>query len=683
MTEVARTPGAGGDPQSRSAAAQGESTQHESTRGESTQGGPIQGAPTLALATEFDQADRAEWQRLVSGVLAKTGALPEGFDGPPESLLTTTTYDGIEIQPLYTASDAAPDAGYPGLAPFVRGRRPEGNVVTGWDVRARHGHADARAVNREVLADLEGGVTSVWLRVGRGGVTVEQIADALHEVRLDLAPVTLEAGADYVAAAEALLAVHAEHGVPDGEVGGVLGADPIGLHARTGTAHDLAPAADLAARVAARYPLLRTVVADGLPFHQAGGSDAQELGATIAAGVAYLRALTDAGLDVDTAAAQLEFRFAATADQFLTIAKLRAARRLWARVAEVSGASETGAAMRQHAVTSPAMFTRRDPWVNMLRTTIACFAAGVAGVDAVTVLPFDDALGRPEELSLRVARNTQSILQEETKLAGVVDPAGGSWYVEKLTDELAHAAWDEFTSIEKAGGITAELESGALAARLAETWNARSARIATRKDPITGVSEFPAADEELLEREPSGSGGLTGGLPRVRYAQEYEALRDSADAHRAATGARPKAFLATLGTLAQHTARATFAANFLQAGGIEPVNPGQADGTDDVVARFRDSATPVAILCGADATYADQAAEVSAALRQAGATQVWLAGRVPDGVDAATFDGTIHIGCDVLAALTGILGELGVTIQPAGATDSGAKDSGAMDGVAR
>src|SRR5690606_6849728 len=141
------------------------------------------------------------------------------------------------------------------------------------------------------------------------------------------------------------------------------------------------------------------------------------------------------------------------------------------------------------------------------------------GVDAVTVLPFDDALGRPEELSLRVARNTQSILQEETKLAGVVDRAGGSWHVEKLTDERAHPAWDECTSSEKAGGIPADVQAGARAARLAATWNARSARIATRKDPITGVSEFPAADEELLERGPSGSGGLLGGLPRVRYAQ--------------------------------------------------------------------------------------------------------------------------------------------------------------------
>lgn len=660
MTEVAGTPGGGGPESPQTGSADSAAA-----------------APTLSLAAEFDTPDHETWQRLVAGVLDKTGALPEGFDGAPESLLTTTTYDGIEIQPLYTADDAAPQAGFPGLPPFVRGRRPEGNVAAGWDIRSRHGHGDVRAVNREVLADLEGGVTSVWLRAGTGGVPARSLADALHEVRLDLAPVTLDAGEDYVAAADGLLAVYAEHGVAAAAVGGTLGADPIGVQARTGAVRDLRPAAELAARVATRYPLLRTVVADGMPFHEAGGSDAQELGATIAAGVAYLRALVDAGLDVEAAAAQLEFRLAATADQFLTTAKLRAARRLWARVAEVSGVTGSGAAMRQHAVTSPAMLTKRDPWVNMLRTTIAGFAAGAGGADAVTVLPFDEALGRPDEPALRLARNTQAILLDETKLAGVVDPAGGSWYVEKLTDELAHAAWREFTAIEQAGGVVAELTSGALAARLAETRLARSERIATRKDPITGVTEFPLADEELLERRPSASDGLRGGLPRVRYAQDFEVLRDRADAHLAATGSRPRVFLATLGTLAQHTARTTFTTNFLQAGGIEAVNPDETDGIADIVARFRESGTPVACLCGPDPVYAEQAADVVAALREAGATEVWLAGKAPGGV---TVDGTIRQGGNALTALTHLLDTLGVGQHDhgrQGADEHGADEQGA------
>ncbi|TNC20695.1 methylmalonyl-CoA mutase family protein [Amycolatopsis alkalitolerans] len=599
------------------------------------------GPDDLALAAEFETPERAAWQELVAGVLRKSGRLPEDFDGAPERLLATTTYDGIEIQPLYTAEDGAPPAGFPGLAPFVRGGKPEG---TGWDVRVLHENAD----NQAILADLENGANSVWLRVG----TPSSLAEALDGVYLDLAPVVLEAGEEYEAAASALLELLAQKNVPDSEVTGNLGADPVTLRARTGAAHDLAPAVELAARLAAKHPKLRTIVVNGLPYHEAGGSDAQELGAAIAAGVAYLRALTAAGLSVDEAAAQLEFRFAATADQFLTIAKLRAARRLWSRVTEVSGGVPRG--MKQHAVTSTAMFTQRDPWVNMLRTTVACFAAGVGGADAVTVLPFDSALGRPDAFARRVARNTQSILLEESHLSGVIDPAGGSWYVENLTDALAHAAWREFAELERAGGIEAALDSGFLPGKLAETWENRSRRLATREDPITGVSEFPQLAEKPVVRPPSPS-VLDNGLPRHRYAEQFERLRDRSDAYLAEHGERPKIFLAALGPLASHTARAMFASNLFQAGGVEPVNPGAVD---DAVAAFRASGATVACLCGSDRSYAEQASTVVAGLREAGAKAVLLAGKPDESYGELA--GFVHRGCDALAVLAGTLDTLGV-----------------------
>ncbi|WP_431879150.1 methylmalonyl-CoA mutase family protein [Amycolatopsis sacchari] len=602
----------------------------------------------LALAAEFPAPERAAWQRLVAGVLRKSGALPEEFDGPPESLLTTRTYDGIEIQPLYTADDEAAPAGFPGLPPFVRGARPEG---TGWDVRVLHANADPAAANRAILADLENGATSLWLRVGGDSLAPAALGEALHGVHLDLAPVVLEPGEEYEAAANALLAEFGE--IPDSEVVGTLGADPVTLRARTGEAQDLAPAAQLTARLAAKHPKLRTLVADGLPYHEAGGSDAQELGAVIAAGVAYLRVLTDAGLSVDDAAARLEFRFAATADQFLTIAKLRAARRLWARVTEVSGG--TGHGMKQHAVTSTAMLTQRDPWVNMLRTTVACFAAGVGGADAVTVLPFDAAIGQPDAFSRRIARNTQSILLEESKLAGVIDPAGGSWYVENLTDALANAAWREFTEIERQGGIEAALASGFVRDRLAETWEKRAKRLATRQDPITGVSEFPFLAEQPVERAPLPAVVPGGGLPKHRYAEPFERLRDRSDAHLAEHGERPKVFLATLGPLASHTARAMFASNLFQAGGIEPVNPGAVD---DPVAAFRESGAAMACLCGSDKAYAEQANDVAAGLREAGAKAVLLAGKPSESYRGIT--GFAYTGCDALAVLTSTLETLGV-----------------------
>lgn len=599
----------------------------------------------LALAADFPAGDLERWRALVEGVLTKSGAIPEEYAGSPESLLATRTYDGVTIQPLYTGQTDTPEAGLPGLPPFVRGGRPEGGVLTGWDVRQLHADPDPAATNAAALADLENGVSSLWLRAGAGGVPVDALGEALHGVHIDLAPVVLDAGAEYAAAANALLELRAERSIPASELGGNLGADPIAVHARTGQRHELAPAAELAVATAAEFPRLRTITVDAQPYHEAGGSDAQELACSIAAGVEYLRALCEAGLSVDAAVAQLEFRYAASADQFLTIAKFRAARRLWARVTEVAGGGARP--QRQHAVTSAAMMAQRDPWVNMLRSTLACFGAGIGGADAITVRPFDDALGLPDAFARRIARNTQSILLEESKVAGVIDPAGGSWYVEKLTDELAHTAWSWFTEIERGGGLVTALESGMVADALEETRQRREQKIATRADPLTGVSEFPNLAEETLVRRPVPETANPDGLPRVRYPQPYEELRDRADRHLAATGERPRVFLATLGPIAAHTARATFATNLFQAGGIETISGGAEE--------FDGSA--VACVCGTDSAYAEQAGETAGALRRAGASRVLVAGKPGEypGVD-----GYIFAGCDALRALTETLDALGV-----------------------
>ncbi|MFE7891535.1 methylmalonyl-CoA mutase family protein [Streptomyces sp. NPDC057412] len=592
----------------------------------------------LSLAAEFPDATHEQWRHLVEGVLRKAGKDVSGTAA--EDALSTALEDGMRSRPLYTARDAAPDPGLPGFAPFVRGGRPEGNTAGGWDVRQRH----TTAADGVVLADLENGVTSLWVVLGDAGIPVSSLRSALDGVYLDLAPVVLDAGAEMEAAAHALLALYDERGVAKDAARGNLGADPLGHEARTGTSLPFAPAAALARRCAAEYPGLRALTVDALPYHEAGGSAAQELGASLATGVAYLRELTEAGLTVEQAAAQLEFRYAATADQFLTIAKLRAARRLWARVTEVSGAT---AAQVQHAVTSPVMMTRRDPWVNMLRTTVATLAAGVGGADSVTVLPFDHALGLPDAFARRIARNTSTILIEESHLARVIDPAGGSWYVERLTDELAHAGWEFFQRIERAGGQAAALRSGQLGDDLAATWEARTGKLAERREPVTGVSEFPNLAEQPVVREPAPE-PPSGGLPRVRRDETYEALRARSDAHLAATGARPRIYLAALGPAAAHTARLTFASNLFQAGGIEPVTEGT----------FEESGATEACLCSSDAVYEEQAAEVAGRLKAAGAAHVFLAGRPGDhpGVD-----GHVFAGCDAVAVLSATLDRMGVS----------------------
>jgi methylmalonyl-CoA mutase len=367
-----------------------------------------------------------------------------------------------------------------------------------------------------------------------------------------------------------------------------------------------------------------------------------------------LRALTESGLSVDSALRVVEFRYAVTADQFLSIAKLRAARRVWDRIAELSGASADRRGQRQHAVTSAAMMTRRDPWVNLLRTTIACFAAAVGGAEAITVVPFDAAIGLPDELSRRIARNTQSVLHDESSLARVIDAAGGSWYIESLTDALAGAAWSRFTAIERAGGALAALDDGMIEGMLAAARDQRADDIAHRRAPITGVSEYAYVDEEPVVRPAAPVAPSGGPLAPQRYAQGFEALRDRADA----AESRPVVFLAALGPVAAHRARVGFAANLFQAGGIEPVvGIGDIGDIGDIVAAFRASGSTVACLCSANRLYADVAAPAAEALRAGGATHIWLAG--PPG-DVPGVDGYLFTGVDALDVLRTTLDELGV-----------------------
>ena len=612
----------------------------------------------LDLAGDFPPADREQWRSLVAAVLAKSGVEPG--DGRPEDALSYRSYDGLTIAPLYTAEDL-PDgvgldaAGVPGEPPFVRGSTARRSA---WDIRQRVSEPDPATANRAVLAELAGGASSIWLQLGSvaGGPPVASLAEVLDGVYLELAPVALEAGAETEAAAEALLRLAGDRGLAPAEIAGTLGADPIGQAARTGTTPDLGMLTRLAESVAG-FPALLPATVDATVYSEAGGTDSDELAISIAVGVAYLRALTEAGLGIDAALAQLEFRYAVSADQWSSMAKLRAGRRIWDRVAELCGAAAGSRGQRQHAVTAEVTLTRRDPWVNLLRATVGCFAAAVAGAQAITVAPFDSAAGLPDDFGRRIARNTQAILHDESSLARVLDPGGGSWYLESLTEQLAEAAWAKFTAIERAGGAVAALESGALAGMLEAGWQPRRDNIARRRDPITGVSEFAMPAEAPLSRRPHPP-RPAGGLPRLRYAEPFEALRDRSDAQLAATGARPRAFLAAFGPVPAHSGRLAFAANLLAAGGIEAV-AGTGE-PDDLVAAFQASGTSLALLCSSDRQYAEQAGPLAARFKAAGAVEVWIAGPPTLVQSEAGIDAAVFTGCDAVAALESMLRVLGV-----------------------
>ncbi|MGI8645862.1 MAG: methylmalonyl-CoA mutase family protein [Nocardioides sp.] len=553
---------------------------------------------SLALLLPGDDHGRGEWERAAAGVLRKARRMTS--DEPDDAVwhrLAHTTLDDIVVTPLGTPTPLD-DVGSIG--------RPAGSG--GWDVRVEVAGAHTDPLNAEVLADLEGGASSLWLRTDAD----TDLGPLLNGVLLDLAAVVLDAPDDPVGAAEAFLTLLGDATPAPGTNLGVAG-----------IASD-----DVLVAVAeqARSAGVLGVVVDARAVHDRGASDAQELGWSMATGARVLRVLNGAGIPLEEAAALVEFRYGATDEQLPTIAKLRAARRLWTRLLALSEVDPIP--QRQHVVTSRPMMSAYDPWVNMLRTTVAAFAAGVGGADAITVVPFDSPLGRPDAFGRRIARNTSAVLVAESHVGTVADPAGGSFAVEKLTHDLCLAAWEVLGALERGESLDG---------RIAATVARRDDEIATRRRPITGLTHFPHLGEALPVREPDPS------APDVRrYGAGFEALRDT-------PVSRP-VFLATLGPVAAHTTRAGFAANLLAAGGIPVEAAGPTDGMGDLLAVY--GGQPVVCLAGNDASYDAWGADAIAALRAAGARHVIVAGRIStSSITENTVDDSCAVGVDALAFL--------------------------------
>ena len=604
----------------------------------------------LAFANEFPPATREAWLKLVDGVLK--GA-------PFEKRLVSRTYDDLTIQPLYArAADAQPVAARAPGAP--------------WTVTQRVDHPDPAAANKQALHDLESGATGLTI-VCKGSInangygldsslgTLERVLDGIY---LD-AGVTIDFNLSLETrdAAKNFAALVKKRGIAPESVNMRAALNPLGHMAATGSTvgpwKDLAPYfAGLVKELAGdgfRGPF---AVADGRVIHNAGGSEAQELAFALGSAVTYLRALEAAGVSLDAAARMIYFRLAADADQFLTIAKFRAIRKLWARVEQACRLAPAPAYVS--AETAWRMMTRRDPYVNILRSTVAVFAAGVGGADAITALPFMAAIGLPDGFARRVARNTQLVLLEESNLAKVSDPTAGSGAIEYLTQQLCTAAWTVFQEIEKAGGAPAALERSVIQEKVAATRAEREKNVARRKDALTGTSEFPNIHEAAVHVEdvapfPTGQAiSQFAALPRVRLAEPFEQLRDASDRALAKTGARPKMFLANLGKLSDFTARTLYARNFFEAGGIEAVTNDGFASRDEMIAAFKASGAKLACLCSSDKVYATEAADAARALKGAGAQQIYLAGRpgeIEGALKEAGITGFIFVGCDVIAML--------------------------------
>src|SRR5450631_1147790 len=606
----------------------------------------------LPLAAEFSATSEAEWRKLVEAALKGASF---------EKRLTSQTYDGLRIEPLYPRTAGAKP---------VAGRAPG----AAWTVMQRVDHPDPAAANAQALQDLENGATGLTL-VFAGSLNAngygldaspETMARLLDGVMLDagitidfnLSPPTRTAVQHFAAFVKS-------RKLPAEAVDMRASINPIGGLAATGVSPR--PWGELSKTFAALIRELADqgfrgpfAVADGRIIHNAGGSEAQELAFAVAAAVDCLRALEAGGVPLDSARGMIYFRLAADDDQFLTIAKFRSIRKLWARVEQACGLAPKPTTVA--AETAWRMMTKRDPYVNMLRTTIAVTAAGLGGADNIAVLPHTAALGLPDAFARRVTRNTQLILLEESNLAKVSDPAAGSGAIEDLTSQLCAAAWTKFQAIDQAGGAWAALESGLIQRNVAVVRAERKKAAARRKDALTGTSDYPNLQEDaasVLDVAPvvtpkeSAATVTVEPLPSIRLAEPFETLRDASDRVLAKTGARPKVFLANLGKLSDFTARAMFAKNFYEAGGIEALSN---DGFKDqaaMIAAFKASGAKLACLCSSDKVCEKEAANAAKALTAAGAI-VHLAGRPGENeanwrqAGVKTF---IFMGCDVVSTL--------------------------------
>jgi methylmalonyl-CoA mutase len=619
--------------------------------------------------------------------------------------------------------------------------------------------ADPAEASKVIREELQGGATLLDLCLdtagclgldgdaaqaagwrGRQGVMVfspGDLAQALTGVDPTTTFLSLHAGSAFLPVAAMLAAWLQQDGGDRSACRLAFNADPLGTLLTHGTLPGpletaLGQMADLAAWTMQRLPRATSVLASGFPYHHAGASSLQDLAFTIGTAVEYLRALVEAGLDRNAAARQIRFQVAVGCQFFQGVAKVRALRRMWARALEACGADPgLVASMSLTVETSRRVLTRRDPWGNLLRNTACCFAGAVGGADAIITLPMDAAIGASDAFTRRLARNTQLILREECQLHRVADPAGGSWFLEKLTDQMAEKAWAEFQAVEKNGGMLRAAVSGWIAQQIAAVERQREKDVATIKTPITGVSQhadlFEAPIERSLPTEEALAGiassrlagwrrgrkaealqaalaqleaalsGKPGSLTAAAlqaarvgaslgemvqvltrtgqplhvapllvhpYAAAFEELRDASDAFAGAHGGRrPRIFLANMGTPREFLARATYALNFFQAGGFEPVNNDGFADAGSAASAFASSGVPIVVICSTDARYEVEVAQLAPKLKAAGARTVILAGN-PGANESryrqAGVDRFIFVKCDVLTTLRELLTEQGV-----------------------
>ncbi|WP_025949007.1 methylmalonyl-CoA mutase family protein [Geobacillus thermocatenulatus] len=652
----------------------------------------------------------------------------KSLKGKPLERLVTMTYENIAVKPLYTRRDVealGPLEQYPGFGQYVRGARPEGYRGGPWKVSQEISAASPSDWNEAVKHDLERGQTEIHLALGRLPFAVESVEDVaamFAGVPLDRYSLRVDAGERSLSFLALLVAYFKEQGVPLSSVRGAIGMDPLGAWAEQGTLscslerlYDEMVEATKWAKD--EMPVVRTMFVRGEPYHNGGANAVQELAFALATAVEYIRAGLDRGLAVDDIAVRMQASFAVGADFFMEIAKLRAARRLFAQVMEAFDGGESARRIELYVRTSPFTKTVYDPYVNMLRAAAEAFAAVVGGADGVHVSPFDEAIGLPDEFSRRIARNTQLILLEEAHMANVIDPAGGSYYVETLTARLAEEAWKLFQRVEEQGGMAKALEAGFVQAEVEAVAKQRLDRVKMRKEKIVGTNVYANLEETPIEKPTQAAvnelppleekrvadirsalafgkwmeaaidaarrratareiaAALADGNTSVRIApirawrlaEPFERLRKEAEKHAERTGSRLSVHLINIGPLVRHQARADFIAGLFAAGGVAAERSDGFASVEEAVEWVQSTNGTHYIVCGADDDYPAFVPALARAFKQAKPNaKLYVAGKPPEELEntyaAAGVDGSIHLGSNAYEVIAAFFTERGVAL---------------------
>ena len=554
-----------------------------------------------------------------------------------EKKLVSHTYENIPIQPIYRREDIEGlphiKQSFPGGGNFVRGTRASGFRGVSWDISQEASGGFADSFNKVIREDLLRGQTVLNIPLDllgqrrEGGLQLTAVNDleqALTGVDLEKVPIHLQSGSSGLGIFILLMTCVLERGMPLSEVRGSLGMDPVAVVARYGELPVsfrtiFEEMSIVMGRCLIHMPQFLPIGVDGRIWREGGGSAVEELGLVLATAAEYIRQMLEREFSIDEIAPRIRVTLSLGSEFFMEVAKLRAARMLWAQMIRAFGGGKDLMKMNLHTCTARYNKTAYDPYVNVLRATTEAFSGVVGGCDSLHVGAFDEVIREGDSFSRRMARNIQVLLKEEGNLTQVIDPAAGSYFVESLTDQLARLSWKFFQEIEKKGGIIPALQDDFPQEALEKVASKRREAFGKRKDILVGTNCYPYLAEKKLEKTSSPAVKSQGKefCERIkkekkvkvtpvrihRLAQIYEDMREACEAYKESTGNLPQVFLATMGPLRQHKLRADFSRSFFEVGGFAVLQSPGFETAQEAAQAAIDSGAHIVVLCSTDETY--------------------------------------------------------------------------------